>query len=61
MVQFEINIDTIKWIMDNVSTSQYTTERCYIYNKAFAKYFHTDTSEFNEYVKSLATRNGSTR
>ena len=57
---FEINMDTIEWIMNNVNTSQYTTERCYIYNKAFAKYFlipkHIDTSEFNEYIKSLATR-----
>ena len=58
---FEVNTNTVKWIMDNVTTSQYTSERCYIYNKAFAKYFHTDTSEFNEYVKSLASRNGSTR
>ena len=33
--EFEINIDTISWIMDNVTTSQYTMERCYIYNKAF--------------------------
>ena len=57
---FEINMDTIEWIMNNVTTSQYTTERCYIYNKAFAKYFlipsHTDTSEFNEYIKSLSKR-----
>jgi NTP pyrophosphatase (non-canonical NTP hydrolase) len=57
---FEINKDTIKWIMDNVTSSQFTTERCYIYNKAFAKQFliplHADTSEFNEYIKSLATR-----
>ena len=57
---FEINKETIKWIMDNVNTSQYTTERCYIYNKAFAKNFlipkHVDTSEFNEYIKSLSTR-----
>jgi len=62
---FEINMETIKWIMENVTTSQYTMERCYIYNKAFAKYFlvesHIDTSEFNEYVKSLASRNGATR
>ena len=29
---FEINMDTIKWIMENVTTSQYTMERCYIYN-----------------------------
>ena len=36
---FEINMDTINWIMENVTTSQYTMERCYIYNKAFAKYF----------------------
>ena len=58
---FEINMDTIKWIMENVTTSQYTMERCYIYNKAFAKYFKPnlfdqDTSEFNEYIKSLSQR-----
>ena len=57
---FEINMNTIEWIMNNVNTSQYTTERCYIYNKAFAKYFlittHADTSEFNEYIKSLSKR-----
>ena len=57
---FEINMDTIEWIMNNVNTSQYTTERCYIYNKAFAKYFliptHADTSEFNVYIKSLSKR-----
>ena len=58
---FEINKDTIKWIMENVITSQFTTERSYIYNKAFAKKFlvkpHIDTSEFAEYIKSLAKRN----
>ena len=58
---FEINMDTIKWIMNNVTSSQFTTERCYVYNKAFAKHFlipkHTDTSEFTEYIKSLAKRN----
>jgi len=58
---FEINMDTIDWIMNNVTTSQYTMERCYIYNKAFAKYFKPnlfkqDTSEFNEYIKSLSQR-----
>ena len=36
---FEINMQTIDWIMENITTSQYTMERCYIYNKAFAKYF----------------------
>ena len=45
---FEINMDTIKWIMENVTTSQYTTERCYIYNKAFAKYFKTPKFPFGE-------------
>ena len=40
--EFEINMDTIPWIMDNVKTSMYTTERSYIYNKAFAKYFQVE-------------------
>ena len=46
--KFEINMDTIKWIMENVTTSQYTTERCYIYNKAFAKYFKTTKFPFGQ-------------
>ena len=46
--KFEINMDTIKWIMENATTSMYTTERCYIYNKAFAKYFKTTKFPFGE-------------
>ena len=42
-------METIDWIMNNVKTSMYTTERSYIYNKAFAKYFqikdHATASE----------------
>ena len=30
---------TIKWIMRNVKSSQYTNDRCYIYNKAFVRWF----------------------
>jgi NTP pyrophosphatase (non-canonical NTP hydrolase) len=34
-----ITDESIKWIMKNVVTSKYNTERCYVYNKAFARYF----------------------
>jgi NTP pyrophosphatase (non-canonical NTP hydrolase) len=66
--EFEINMDTIAWIMDNVKTSMYTTERSYIYNKAFAKYFqvkdHATKSErfpfgkdaYQVYLDGLTTR-----
>ena len=65
--KFEINMDSIKWIMENVKTSMYTTERCYVYNKAFAKYFKTPSFPFGEdayqaYYDTLnkrATLNGS--
>ena len=30
---------SIKWIMKNVVTSKYNDQRCYVYNKAFARYF----------------------
>ena len=30
---------SIKWIMRNVKESMYNTERCYVYNKAFVRYF----------------------
>ena len=34
-----ITKESIKWIMNNVKSSQYTNDRCYVYNKAFARYF----------------------
>ena len=34
-----ITTSSIKWIMDNVKESMYNTERCYVYNKAFVRYF----------------------
>jgi len=35
----QITKQSIKWIMENVKTSMYNENRCYIYNKAFARYF----------------------
>ena len=55
---FEINMDTINWIMNNVTTSQYTMERCYIYNKAFAKYFHINKNKdvYQAYYDTISNR-----
>jgi NTP pyrophosphatase (non-canonical NTP hydrolase) len=35
---FEINTDTIPWIVKNIKTSMYNNDRCYIYNKAFSNF-----------------------
>ena len=35
-----------RWIMNNVKPSQYTSDRCYVYNKAFARWF--DNNELVE-------------
>ena len=37
---FEINATTIAWIVKNAKTSMYNDNRCYVYNKAFAKLKH---------------------
>ena len=37
---FCITADSIRWIMKNVLPSQYNSNRCYIYNKAFAQYLN---------------------
>ena len=34
-----ITYKSIDWIMNNVRTSKYNDQRCYVYNKAFARYF----------------------
>ena len=37
--KFTINKYSIDWIMINVKSSQYTDNRCYVYNKAFARFY----------------------
>ena len=36
---FHIDEGTIGWILKNVKTSQFTNTRCYVYNKAFARFY----------------------
>ena len=38
---------SIEWIMDNVKTSQYTQDRCYVYNKAFTRWFDNNNAYDN--------------
>ena len=46
---FTINKYSIDWIMKNVQTSKYNTERCYVYNKAFARFYDNHkTHDHNE-------------
>ena len=35
---------SISWIMDNVCSSKYTKERCYVYNRAFARWFDNNNA-----------------
>ena len=48
--KFSVTPGTIEWIMNNVVTSKYNTERCYVYNKAFARYYDN-----NDPYKTLAS------
>jgi len=38
---------SIKWIMNNVKSSQYTSDRCYVYNKAFARWFDNNDPQLD--------------
>ena len=37
--EVSITPESIKWVVKNAKTSMYNDERCYIYNKAFARWF----------------------
>jgi len=37
--EFELTQEAKRWIIDNIFKSQYTPDRCYIYNKAFYEAF----------------------
>ena len=39
-----ITAKSIDWIMSNVVTSKYNPERCYVYNKAFARWFDNNNA-----------------
>jgi len=45
--RFTINKYSINWIMKNIKTSQYSKDRCYVYNKAFARFY--DNHQTNDY------------
>ena len=40
--EFTLTPGSINWIMANVKTSMYNKDRCYVYNKAFQKYWNED-------------------
>tara|TARA_R100001594_G_scaffold81143_1_gene115696 strand:- start:187 stop:1107 length:921 start_codon:yes stop_codon:yes gene_type:complete len=44
---------SIEWIMDNVKSSQYTNERCYVYNRAFARWFDNNNAYDTMYTHGL--------
>ena len=37
--EFMITTNTVSWIMTNVKASMYNDQRCYVYNKAFARFY----------------------
>jgi len=57
----ELNItpNTIKWIMKNAKMSMYNSERSYIYNKAFARYYDNNNAydQYNGKTKSGGLQN----
>ena len=44
---------SIEWIMNNVKSSQYTSDRCYVYNKAFARWFDNNSYFDKRVVEAL--------
>ena len=49
-----LTLTTVEWIIKNVQTSRYNDQRCYIYNKAFAR-FYDNHDAYDQYDgKTLA-------
>ena len=56
--QFKLTKETVKWIMDNASTSMFNKNRSYIYNKAFYEKFLTEAkSEAQLFYDAINNRN----
>ena len=50
---FEITLSTIEWIISNVHTSQFSQDRCYVYNKAFAEAVKTNKMHNDNIFESI--------
>ena len=56
---FTVNKYSIDWIMKNVKTSQYSKDRCYVYNKAFARFYDNhQTFDNAKQMNAFETRTG---
>ena len=44
---------SIEWIMKNVKSSQFTNERCYVYNRAFARWFDNNNAHDLDNAKMM--------
>ena len=54
-----VDPESIQWIMDNVKPSMYNKDRCYVYNKAFARYFDNNgCCRTNTGALSMSSRKG---
>ena len=58
--EFELNKETIKWIVSNAKPSMYTQENCFIYNKAFHEAFNAEPESDNvfENIRKWAKERG---
>jgi NTP pyrophosphatase (non-canonical NTP hydrolase) len=48
---FVLNSKSIKWIINHVQTSMYNDNRCYVYNKAFAKWFESPIEKMTDPIR----------
>ena len=53
-----ITDESINWIMKNVNTSKYNNERCYVYNKAFARWFDNNDPYNGKTLTGALSRTG---
>jgi len=56
---FSLTNNTVKWILSNAITSKYNNDRCYVYNKAFARYYdNNDAYTLADLHQENKTRTG---
>ena len=48
---FVLNLKSVTWIMNHVQTSMYNNDRCYVYNKAFAKWFESPIEKMTDPIR----------
>jgi NTP pyrophosphatase (non-canonical NTP hydrolase) len=55
-IEYKLNTETINWLLTNAKKSQFTDNRCFVYNKALKEWYKTSNTMKNKAIKNIEVK-----